>query len=199
MKLQYHAKIAVLAIGLLVIALVSYTPTVKCQTPAPVDPLAALAPLLAGLALGALLGGLLGGFGGGGGGGGRRSYGRWGCGKRDVDNKFVDTWDRVEEDMMKDGFELMADNDPSDCMRMLMCEIAAGNVDVNGSNLANIKNFIGDQEANYVPEEFRQYADMLKEASNFGEGADTQTCESNYQCPLTGHQIAEAMNDAPTF
>ena len=216
MKFQNFIKVMSLGLGLFVVAFTSDS-SAKPQEEErflfsfPTDG-SALNSLLgiglaagAGLFLGRALGGLgrgnifgrrrrFGGFGGFGGFPGFGGFGGFPFGKRENGEDVDDPFDKAEENLISDMFELMINTDPDHCYERLICDIASR--DQNFTSFHPFLNFASDDEDLFVPVDYLGYSDKLKSARNIGETAeDHEVCEDTYECPHTGLEMAEVMEE----
>ena len=130
--------------------------------------------------------GLGGGFGGG--------FPFGGFGKRSENEQNDDPFDKTEENLISNMFELMMKTDPEQCFEKLICE-AATNEETYAS-LHPFLNFASSTEDPFVPSRFSEYSGKLKAAKKFGaESGNHDACESKYQCPFTGLEINNAMKE----
>lgn len=132
------------------------------------------------------------GFGGGFGGGFPGPFG--GFGKRSTNEKNEDPFDKTEENLISNMFELMVKTDPSECYQRLICEAASG--ENQFESLHPFLNFASSTEDLFVPSQFSEFSGKLKLAKKFGEDSkNPETCENEYQCPFTGLEMNAAMKE----
>jgi len=137
-----------------------------------------LGPLLglfAGLALGRAFGGI---------GRGRRRCGR------DLDDN--NPLDKIERDLMRDAMEVMMETSEEQCYERMICDIASRDEHIDCEHFKDFLSFVTDGDS-YVPMEYADFHGKLKEAYISGEGSNSATCESTYECPLTGEEMATMM------
>ena len=147
--------------------------------------LSSILPLLAGPLLGLFLGSILGGSFGRMRRGGRR------CG-RDLDGN-NNPFDKIERDLMRDQMEVMVETAEEQCYERMICDIAARDEHIDCEHFKDFMSLVTDGDE-YVPMEYADFHGQLKEAYYKGEGSgDSAFCESTYECPLTGEEMADMM------
>ena len=142
--------------------------------------LPALGPLL-GLFAGLALAGAFSGIG----------RGRRRCG-RDLDNN-NNPLDKIERDLMRDAMEVMTETAEEQCYERMICDIASRDEHVDCEHFKDFLSFVTDGD-NFVPMEYAGLYGKLKEAYYKGMGSsDSAVCETTYECPLTGEEMADMM------
>ena len=194
--MKFHARIAVIIVAIFIVALTTESSAKPAEEeeerqllPTPLSTL--LGPLL-GLFAGLALGQALGGLGGGNRRWGRRSGGGRRCG-RDLGAE-DDPLDKLEDDLMADMFNLMMQTQEEECYERMICDIASK--DDAMSDFSDLLNFFSDEEALFVPEEYKDYSEKLRAARQFGEDVEhNEECELAYECPLSGEEMSTMMKE----
>ena len=142
--------------------------------------LPALGPLL-GLFAGLALAGAFSGIG----------RGRRRCG-RDLDDN-NNPLDKIERDLMRDAMEVMTETAEEQCYERMICDIASRDKHIDCEHFNDFLSFVTDGD-DYVPMEYTDFHGKLKEAYYKGmDSGDSTVCESTYECPLTGVEMADMM------
>ena len=132
--------------------------------------------LLAGLALARSFGGL---------GRARRR-----CGRSLEDNNPLE---KIRQDLMNDAMEVMMETNEEQCFERMFCDIAARDKKFDCDHFKDLLDFIKDGDS-YVQMEYADFYEKLKESDHTGENSsDAEVCETRYECPLTGEEMAEMM------
>ena len=132
--------------------------------------------LLAGLALARSFGGL---------GRARRR-----CGRSLEDNNPLE---KIRQDLMNDAMEVMMETNEEQCFERMFCDIAARDKKFDCDHFKDLLEFIKDGDS-YVQMEYAEFYGKLKESDQTGENSgDAAVCETRYECPLTGEEMAEMM------
>ena len=142
--------------------------------------LPALGPLL-GLFAGLALAGAFSGIG----------RGRRRCGRDLEDNN--NPLDKIERDLMRDAMEVMTETAEEQCYERMICDIASRDEHIDCEHFKDFLSFVTDGD-DYVPMEYADFHGKLKEAYYKGmDSGDSAVCESTYECPLTGEEMADMM------
>ena len=125
-----------------------------------------------------------------------RSFGGIGRGRRRCGRDLDDNnnpLDKIERDLMRDAMEVMTETAEEQCYERMFCDIAAQDKHIDCEHFKDLLSFVTDGD-DYVPMEYADFHGNLKEAYYKGKGlGDSAVCESTYECPLTGEEMADMM------
>ena len=94
---------------------------------------------------------------------------------------------------MRDAMEVMTETAEEQCFERMFCDVASQDEHIDCEHFKDLLNLVTDGD-NYVPMEYADFHGKLKEAYYKGMGSgDSSVCESTYECPLTGEEMADMM------
>ena len=183
--MKLNLRLLVLVSVIFAAALTTYSSATEAKAEDEERQLSSILPAVLGPLLGIFAGlALARGFGGIG-------RGRRRCG-RDLDDN-NNPLDKIERDLMRDAMEVMTETAEEQCYERMYCDIAAQDKHIDCEHFKDLLNFVTDGD-DYVPMEYADFHGSLKEAYYKGKGSgDSADCETTYECPLTGEEMADMM------
>ena len=124
-----------------------------------------------------------------------RSFGGFGRGRRRCGRSLEDNnpLEKIRQDLMNDAMEVMMETNEEQCFERMFCDIAARDKKFDCDHFKDLLEFIKDGDS-YVQMEYAEFYGKLKESDQTGENSgDAAVCETRYECPLTGEEMAEMM------
>ena len=112
------------------------------------------------------------------------------CGRSLEDNNPLE---KIRQDLINDAMEVMMETNEEQCFERMFCDIAARDKKFDCDHFKDLLEFIKDGDS-YVQMEYAEFYGKLKESDQTGESSgDAAVCETRYECPLTGEEMAEMM------
>ena len=83
------------------------------------------------------------------------------------------------------AIETMANTDPSECFKMVLCQLSTPDSTLEDSPLEPILDLVQIPQLKELPPRLSEYRQELLKAIDFGALATpTETCEAKFECPI---------------